>query len=470
MDGIRTTELHPDGECKHRLPHEEKTGEGTRASDKDPPPHTTAGKARARHRPKRHGKETEGGGHTQRGQQGDAPPTDPSQGGRGTTQPRQGGGARHTAPTPNRAAKPRPQRRGQAPQRTTNTPHTRPSVHTTHTPTTATDTSPTSAHHTPKHRRRPHHTRNTHKPKQQEPSNPPGGLQGRQKPLGRKGGPTKPAARSGERPHPVTPERPRPTPGPGTTTPTPAPPPTPKRTPRHPHQRTHPKPAEAPSATPATPAPTNNKPTQKATQHCPTTAPNRSGPPPARTQNHRHRHPRHRKHQHRQKSSQHNTLTNTVTTGTNAYDTYACHRRFQHLHHPSQRHQAHHRRQHPTISVATSNLCHRRTPKPPQPVSQQTTKPRPGEARARARNHHAIPGDTHTTGVANTTLTHDTTRSNTYATYTNSSTSRPHHLLHTPPDRATETDHRPERKPRTTHTQTHANHHQHRQRLRRREP
>ena len=412
---------------------------------------------------------------TQRGQQGDAPPR-----GAGNHTAETGGGARHTAPTPNRAAKPRPQRRGQAPKRTTNTPHTRPSVHTTHTPTTATDTSPTSAHHTPKRRRRPHHTRNTHKPKQQEPSNPPGGLQGRQKPLGRKRGPTKPAARSGERPHPVTPERPRPTPGPGTTTPTPAPPPTPKP------DATTPSPADTPETSGSTigntsdPSThqntrtrdtlTNNKPTQKATQHCPTTAPSRSGLPPARTQNRRHWHPRHRKHQHRQKSSQHNTLTNTVTAGTNAYDTYACHRRFQHLHHPSQRHQARHRRQHPTISVATSNLCHRRTPKPPQPVSQQTTKPRPGEARARARNHHAIPGDTHTTGAANTTLTHDTTRSNTYATYTNSSTSRPHHLLHTPPDRATETDHRPERKPRTTHTQTHANHHQHQQRPRRREP
>ena len=89
---------------------------------------------------------------------------------------------------------------------------------------------------------------------------------------------------------------------------------------------------------------------------------------------------------------------------------------------------------------------------------------------ARARNHHAIPGDTHTTGAANTTLTHDTTRSNACTTYTSSSTSRPHHLLHTHPDGATETDHRPEHKPLTTHTQTHANHHKHQQRSRRREP
>ena len=35
----RTTELHPDGECKHRPPQGETPGEGTRADDKDPPPH-----------------------------------------------------------------------------------------------------------------------------------------------------------------------------------------------------------------------------------------------------------------------------------------------------------------------------------------------------------------------------------------------------------------------------------------------
>ena len=172
----RTTELHPDGECKHRPPHGETPGEGTQAGDKDPPPPTTAGKARARHQRNTAPSDTEKrqkGEGTQRGRQGDTPPTDPSQGGRGTTQPRRGGGARHSAPTPNRAAKPCPERRGQAPKRTTNTPHTRPSVHTTHTPTTATDTSPTNAHHTPKRKHRPHHTRNTHKPKQQEPSNPP---------------------------------------------------------------------------------------------------------------------------------------------------------------------------------------------------------------------------------------------------------------------------------------------------------
>ena len=125
-----------------------------------------------KHRPKRHGKETEGGGHA-KGTAGGHTTNRPQPGGAGNHTAEKGGGPRHTAPTPNRAAKPRPERRGQAPKHTTNTPHTRPSMHTTHTPTTATDTSPTNAHHTPKRKRCPHHKRNTHKPKQQEPSNPP---------------------------------------------------------------------------------------------------------------------------------------------------------------------------------------------------------------------------------------------------------------------------------------------------------
>ena len=37
----RTTELHPDGECKHQPPQEETPGEGTQASVKDPPPPTS---------------------------------------------------------------------------------------------------------------------------------------------------------------------------------------------------------------------------------------------------------------------------------------------------------------------------------------------------------------------------------------------------------------------------------------------
>ena len=142
MDGIRTTELHPDGECKHRLPHGETPGEGTRAGDKDPPPHTTAGKARARHRPKRHGKETEGGGHakgTARGRTTNRP--QPRGAGNHTAETE--GGARHTGP-PNRAAKPRPQRRGQAPQ------------HTAHTPERAHNTHPHNRHRHEPHKRTPH--------------------------------------------------------------------------------------------------------------------------------------------------------------------------------------------------------------------------------------------------------------------------------------------------------------------------
>ena len=71
----RTTELHPDGECKHRPPQGETPGEGTRASVKDPYPptqlhrtpttaHVGPGKAPVEQRPKRRGKEKEGGGHT----------------------------------------------------------------------------------------------------------------------------------------------------------------------------------------------------------------------------------------------------------------------------------------------------------------------------------------------------------------------------------------------------------------------
>ena len=181
----RTTELHPDGECKHR-PHQGETpGEGTRADDQDPPTPTTAGKARARHQGNTAPSNAEKGQReegTQRGQRGDTPPTDPSQGGRGTTQPRRERGLDTQPPHPHRAAKLSPERRGRAPKRTTNTLHTRPRMHTTHTTTTATNTSPTNAHHTPKRKHRPHHKHNTRKPKEQEPSNPPPGeLQGRQK-------------------------------------------------------------------------------------------------------------------------------------------------------------------------------------------------------------------------------------------------------------------------------------------------
>ena len=166
-------------------PEGETPGEGTRADDKDPPPPTTAGKARARHQRNTASSDAEKRQRekgTQGGRRGDTPPTDPSQGGRGTTQPRRERGHDTQPPHPHRAAKPSPERRGQAPKRTTNTPHTRPRMNTPHTTTTATDTSPTNAHHTSKRKHRPHHKRNTRKPKEQEPSNPPPGeLQGRQK-------------------------------------------------------------------------------------------------------------------------------------------------------------------------------------------------------------------------------------------------------------------------------------------------
>ena len=93
----------------------------------------------------------------------------------------------------------------------------------------------------------------------------------------------------------------------------------------------------------------------------------------------------------------------------------------------------------PPATSATS-----RNPKPPQPVNQQTTKPRPEEAKTHAQNHqqqhprhqqqpqgaiqHAVTSGSHTTG--GTTLT-------------NRITSRSRHLLHTLPISATETSQRP---------------------------
>ena len=146
-------------------PQPGRPGHGTRGT----PPQAT----RKRDRRRRAHKGSGGGTHHQQ---------TPARGGRGTTQPRRERGHDTQPPHPHRAAKPSPERRGQAPKRTTNTPHTRPRMHTTHIPTTATDTSPTNAHHTPKRKRRPHHKRNTRKPKKQEPSNPPPGeLQGRRK-------------------------------------------------------------------------------------------------------------------------------------------------------------------------------------------------------------------------------------------------------------------------------------------------
>ena len=109
----------------------------------------------------------------------------------------------------------------------------------------------------------------------------------------------------------------------------------PNRTPQHPHQRKHLEPTETPPATPATPAPsstpetplpTTNQHKEPANDHV---TPKALQPrhPPTRTQNHHQQHPHQRKRQHDQQSSQHNTLTITITGGTAvltiAYNTYA---------------------------------------------------------------------------------------------------------------------------------------------------
>ena len=147
MDGIRTTELHPDGECKQRPPHGETPGEGTRAGDKDPPPHTTAGKARARHRPKRHGKETEGGGHAKGTARGHTTNRPQPRGAGNHTAETGGGGTTHSPHTKQgRQTTPAKARTG------TQTHH----QHTAHTPERAHNTHPHNRHRHEPHKRTPH--------------------------------------------------------------------------------------------------------------------------------------------------------------------------------------------------------------------------------------------------------------------------------------------------------------------------
>ena len=229
----RTTELHPDGECKHRPPEGETPGEGTRADDKDPPPPTTAGKAQTRHQGNTAPSDAESGQReegTQRGRGGGLTTNRLQPGRAGNHTAETGEGPRHTAPTPtqSRQTKPRKARTG------TQTHH----QHTAHTPAHAHNTHHHNRHRHEPHKRTPHpkaqappapqtqHTQTlrttTRQPPARRAAGPP------ETPLGHKAGPTKPSARRGERPHPATPNRPRPTPGASTTTPTPALPPTPQ--------------------------------------------------------------------------------------------------------------------------------------------------------------------------------------------------------------------------------------------------
>ena len=181
----RTTELHPDGECKHRPPHGETPGEGTRADDKDPPPthHSREGPdtAPGEHRPKRRGKETEGGGHA-KGAAGGHTTNRPEPGGAGNHTAETGEGLRHTAPTPtqSRQTKPRKARTG------TRTHH----QHTAHAPAHAHNTHPHDCHRHEPHKRTPHskaqappapQTQHTQTRKTRTQQTPPGELQGRQK-------------------------------------------------------------------------------------------------------------------------------------------------------------------------------------------------------------------------------------------------------------------------------------------------
>ena len=137
-----------------------------------------------------------------------------------------------------------------------------------------------------------------------------------------------------------------------------------------------------------------------------------------------------------------------------------------------------------SISVATVNLGHQRKPKPPQPVNQQTTTPRPGEARAHAQNHqqqhprhqsnHRAPSTTQSpaapTPPAPPTPPSFTTPpgASPAPALTNSITSNPHHLL-------TPSQTEPQ-KPASAHPRTQATDHphtdpqQHQKHQRRRKP
>ena len=138
-----TTELHPDGECKHRPPQGEAPGDRTRASVKAPPPasrHRGAARKRAR------GKM----GETTQGDRG--PPADPRQEWR-EPQPgptaRTGEGPQHTTPTPTQSRQPDP-REVRAGKQTHHRHTTHAPAHTQHRPPPPPQPPPTQAQQTHK--------------------------------------------------------------------------------------------------------------------------------------------------------------------------------------------------------------------------------------------------------------------------------------------------------------------------------
>ena len=175
----RTTELHPDGECKHRPPQGETPGEGTPSDDKDPPPtHQSRegpGTAPGEHRPKRRGKETEGGEHA-KGAAGGHTTNRPQPGGAGNHTAKTGEGPLHTAPTPtqSRQTKPRKARTGTQTHHQ-HTAYTPAHAHNTHHHTCTQQTRAPQTHttHQSASTARTTNARNTRKFKEQEPSNPP---------------------------------------------------------------------------------------------------------------------------------------------------------------------------------------------------------------------------------------------------------------------------------------------------------
>ena len=240
----------------------------------------------------------------------------------------------------------------------------------------------------------------------------------------------------------------------------------PNRTPQHPHQRTHPEPPETPSATPATPAPSttlghpHQQPTN--TKRHPTltndrtqpvrspTDPHPEPPPPAPTPSetptppkmkpaqhpHQHHHRRHHRLRNLRTTPAVPAPTSPKPTASNTPSPASPHHQLRHRQPPQPEDTKATTAGEPTNHQAPARGGEGTRPEP------STGTPSPPK-RPQGAIHHAIPSGTHTTGATNTTLTHDTTRSIACTTYTNSITSTPHHLLHTLPDRATETGHRP---------------------------
>ena len=324
----RTTELHPDGECKHRPPQGETPGGGTRASVKDPP-HSRE-EAPGEHRPKRRVKDKGGGGHAKGATRGHSTTNRPQPGEAGnhtrTPQPGQERGHDTQHPYPHRAANPSQKGKDRHPKAPPPH-HTHAHACTQHTPPKLSPTGAPQTHttHQSASTARITNTHNTQKTQRTRTQQPParGAAGPPETLLGHEGRPTMPKPRTSNCDiHTST----------ATNT----------QTERHNtlssgntrnlqrHRQQHQQPQHPPqhlrhprqhqTNTRSHPTLTNDR----------RSATDRPAPRTIGNTNH-------------QQSSQHNTLTITIDGGTavltNANDTYAHQHRIQHLQNPSQRHQ-----------------------------------------------------------------------------------------------------------------------------------